>query len=830
VGDVKDEPTISHLIDEGVITEKDMDKSVLDLIAGFYYKDNKTIAEGITKEVLGDIIDVVNVQLSVDGQNIYSSSTTPARDVAVASRIESGYEPGKPTYGYIARALLTKIRGKKDSSYAYFGGYVGDGNITRNIILPPFDKILEAYMELNAGNNFTLYINGNYSGFYINGSAGGGYMRADKWIVCNSTYNQQYCKSFISGGNVLTFNFFRNGSFIGGGLFRVTYNTTQMATEEEVGKDRYWFPGIQGIINLYDSFYVPGNLKGMNVHLHYRNNFTNYLVIGGTTISEDSSTNERTVDIPNDTLFNLLNYNDLSNKTIPIRMGTKAFLGGKVGNADVILVTDISGSMDWELNSSDNGNNVNNCGDLNNPNNPIFAPTTNRVSLARCLDKDFTNIILNASGNRVGLVSYRDSMYSYHNLSTNGTSLSSQINGYTADGGTCICCGINKAYDILNSQSNSTREKFIIVMSDGIPSHKCANSGCEGNSSTGYFEGDCYGWGCCCPADPVSGSDCDRTIGWCSNNQIRCSDCKCKCEMQNANYSSCRVHKNLNTIVHSVGFGPVSTCPMGNWTLRAIANCGGGYYNASTDAEGLREIYRGFAESILNISYHAQMVDVTGSSVLNNTLYPDSYIEFQYEPVLIPYDYGEISLTKETARLKDLTKDTIDIPYKEGWFNVSDRVKVVDSKITSYSAEYWTDRVYVNSSKTGNWNNVYWLENYGTSYQKLGDPYIVQIPADLITAGNNSVRVGSGIAPSNATGGSPDDRVIYTMRVGGSAGFGRVFNTSDEAKEDAVNRLVNQISDYVDISSEDVRVENKTVKGIQWLWGPSLISISIWGR
>ena len=238
VKDIKDKPTVNQLINDGTITEKDMDKSVLDIIAGFWYKNNKTIAENITKETLGNITDAVNLKLSIDGQDIYSSSssTTSAKEVAVASRIESGYEPGKPSYGYIARAFLTKIRGKKDSSYVYFGGYVGDGNISTHITLPPFDNVLEAYMELDTGSNFNLYINGNYSGNYSNGTAGGGFMRSDKWVVCNTTYKPYYCSNFTAGNNILNFNFTGNGLFIGGGYFRVTYNTSQISSEEEVGK------------------------------------------------------------------------------------------------------------------------------------------------------------------------------------------------------------------------------------------------------------------------------------------------------------------------------------------------------------------------------------------------------------------------------------------------------------------------------------------------------------------------------------------------------------------------------------------------------------------
>ncbi len=43
---------------------------------------------------------------------------------------------------------------------------------------------------------------------------------------------------------------------------------------------------------------------------------------------------------------------------------------------------------------------------------------------------------------------------------------------------------INDAYKILDEESNETRQKFILVMSDGIPTHNCeAASGCEGTKT-----------------------------------------------------------------------------------------------------------------------------------------------------------------------------------------------------------------------------------------------------------------------------------------------------------------------------------------------------------
>jgi hypothetical protein len=499
-------------------------------------------------------------------------------------------------------------------------------------------------------------------------------------------------------------------------------------------------------------------------------------------------------------------------------MGTAEYVFGgpsATGNADVILITDVSGSMDNQLNGSSTGTDRN----CNDPN--LYNQTTNRISLAKCLDKEFENIILNVSGNRVGLVSYRDSLSNFHNLSTNKTSLESQINGYFANSATCICCGINKAYDILKSQSNSSRQKFVILMSDGIPSSYCS-SNCMGNGTTGGGSSNCGGWECCCNANPANGAGC--TCGGTCSQQ-----CTCQCKMLNANYSSCRVHNDLNTTVHSIGFGPVINCPMGNITLRSIAKCGNGTYYGSDNATELKNIYRSIAESIVSISYQAQLIEISGNVSMNNTLYTDSYIELNYTPTGPLPEYGEVSMTRETERLSNQTGITIDIPYKEGWFNISSDVKVVDAKITSYSAEYWTDRLNVsNSSRV--WNRVFLLADWGSIYRILGDPYIVQIPAELISSGNNSVRIGTGLGSNNATGGSPDDRVIYTMRFKASVDYGTVFNSSDLANQDATERLIDKTRNYVNVTADDVATQTETIGGIMWLWGPSLLKIIAWER
>jgi hypothetical protein len=588
-----------------------------------------------------------------------------------------------------------------------------------------------------------------------------------------------------------------------------------MSSEEQAGTGRYWFPGIYGLLNLYDSFYVPGIFENMSIHLHYRNNYTTYLMIGNYTVYENSSTGEHIIDL-NDTQIssnfgskvNLINA--ASNKTIPIRLGTNSTLVMKQPSADVILITDLSGSMDWRMDNSNTGNIVTNC---NSP--AINNPSTKRISVAKCLDMNFTDIIMSASGNRMGLVGFNDNAYiNTSGLGSTRNQLINHINNSylnNPSGGTCICCAINRAYQILNEYSDSSRQKFIIVMSDGVTGYCCGikSGSCNptGNSTSGQY------------------SDCGGQASDCTGNN-------CLGAMQNANYSSCRVHKDLNATVHSIGFGPVTNCPNGNWTLRAIASCGNGSYNASNDAEGLKKIYRDIAQKILEIGFKAQIIEVTGTIIKNNTIYPDSYIEFNYTPTTPKYEYGEISLTRETVRLKELTGDNLITDAatvtKEGWFNISDKVKIVDAKITSYSSEYWTDRFYLNSSKTGGWSNVYWLGSYGTNYQKWGDPFIVQIPVNNISTGNNSVRIGTGMNPTSGIGGSPDDRVIYTIRVKGSVEYDKTFPSSDLAVADANQRLMDLVSDYVNVLTDDVQNETNSITGVQSLWGPSLLKVVTW--
>ena len=286
--------------------------------------------------------------------------------------------------------------------------------------------------------------------------------------MCNSSLNPGQQNNFS-----ISFTEEIGKAYIGGGFLRINYVTSELQQEEQENHKIEYFPGIEGVINLYSSFYVPGQLQNISVYLHYFADTVNqsgnkfYLTIGNTTIYTDNNlTGGKNHTITTNNISDKINLSTLSLRTVPIRIGFENVTFGYIfeGNADVALVTDVSGSMDWRMDNDDGGT-ARNCDDSN-----YNLSSTARLSAAKCLDKSFAQDILNISGNRVGLVSYDDSTHAGETVyptkefsvlnSTIGTAVPET--GYEGSGATCICCGINSAVDILTENVSRT-----VVISTG---------------------------------------------------------------------------------------------------------------------------------------------------------------------------------------------------------------------------------------------------------------------------------------------------------------------------------------------------------------------------
>jgi hypothetical protein len=433
------------------LNQDDMNRTILDVIGSFWAEGNTSYARNLTNDIFEKVTGRtgLNYEVSFNGESIYASAGNYSDFLARLSTIVSGYEKTRPVNGYLAKVYMAKV-GKTNSEFIYFGGYEGDGNLTKVIALPVDVNVTSAYLELNAGNNFTLYVNGNFSGTYAKVSSN---FSSDNWSVC-SPPNPAYCHYFAAGDNVIRLNFTTNQSgYVGGGYLKVTYRTSELTEYSQGGENatgEYGFPGIHGIINLYSSFYVPGTLKNVSVLLHYNNNLSLnnqgipvYFVIGSKEIYRSNATGEITIDIPESNISGAFGGKSnltkiLSNATIPIRFGTDtfAFKSGE-GTSDSVLITDVSGSMDTcdVQSSSCLYADCNSASDCQN----------RRIDVAKDVDMEFVNMILNYTGNRVGLVSYTTATGATHELSNNSVSLIAQINGYSPQISTCISCGIANA-------------------------------------------------------------------------------------------------------------------------------------------------------------------------------------------------------------------------------------------------------------------------------------------------------------------------------------------------------------------------------------------------
>ena len=817
------------------------------------------------------------------GSPIYSQGSTQKSQLISSKQMISGIEKSRAIEGMSSRVFLTGINERVSSSYAYFGGYEGDGNITKYVTLPSsINNITSAYLEIDVNGNFALYINGNYSGLY---APQFGNMTADSWNLTNSNLT-----FFQPETNILEFRFTGANKYIGGGYLKVTYTTPEISMPET---NKYEFPGIDGVINLYSSFYVPGTLNSMSIYLHYFSDYEIFLNIGSTTVFDYDIKGENIVTIPNEDLNLSLNYSDLSLKTIPLRLGLRNvsyFQYGFGGTADSVLVTDVSGSMSecaeynstptcdydccvggacpdsyscqsatcsdeecgscpsypqscmydcywlwgvlYSTKSCESSTCVDEeCGDCGtwryDTNHQLFGGQStaqnhyqwdnvscikSKLAAAKEADKEFVDIVLAILENRVGLVSYRTTTSNTHSLSINTTSLYNQINSYNPSGGTCICCGINSAANILATQSNSSRAKSMLVMSDGQANYGCAQ---QPNSSS--------------IADAVQ--------------------------------AACDAYEDYNITVYAVGFGSDADTT----TLSRIAKCGRGDYYY-TNVSNLTAIYQGIAEKIVNLSYQAQTITSFQDFEVNSTLYPDSYIQFSYTSTYQPDTYGVIPITIETPRFGN--------SITQGSFNIPNGVVVYDAKLTSYSADKWTDRASIDSGS--GWQNFYNLSNFGSDYHILGDPYIVNIPVGYIQSGDNNIQIGTGLTPQNATGGSPDDKAIYTLGINIFINYTSVFekaegciwqiefedstNTSiiipnsytganicqftsttdctSDYNNDAINNAVCQLFDqldfdgdgklYVKIGQDDLQTETVSIGGIPYMWGPTIMEVRVW--
>lgn len=854
VGEVNNDYA-KFLIANGYITNTN--STILEQIGDFWASGNTDLARNLTKNLTESIFPAeFGYSVLVNGEEIYSRSLPIKLALVSSQQMISGIAKAKPTHGFTARVLLNGIKSKKTNAYAYFGGYEGDGNLTKKLSLPTnIISFNSSYLEVNAGGSFNLYINSIYSGSYV---VSGNNIIADKWNISNA-----YLSNFRNGENTISMNFTSGNNYIAGGFLRVTYATSSFNDTQAYASDKYIFPGIEGVINLYSSIYVPGPLSNMKIFINYSSSYNTFLKLGNTTIYQENPNGTKNITLSNSTLSSLLDYSTLNQKTIPLRFGLTH--NGTIfgGNADAVLVSDVSGSMDWcsKISSEtwsgwtddpnkgcrssankwywgtysftpNNGysnynrtmwynGTANLCGCRYNT---ICQNDSRKLDVYINASKQFTDILLNSPNNNMGLVEFSsDNQYTVYDNTCSKTSATTTVypnstvrvinltfskqhilnNISTTQSWweTCTCCGVNKAVDILNtSQNNPSRKKYIIVMSDGIANTKC-------------------------PQQPNGTAIADA--------------------VQSA-WDAC----NKNISVYTIAFGNDADAA----TMQRM-NCSGGKFFNATDTTKLQQVFKDIANEINTLSFTEQIANFTGTFT-KSALYPNSYIEFNYTPQDI--QFNKLPIGFET--------DSFGNNISTGSLVVFPNTSVIDAKVTSYSGSKWTDNLVVNGAA------VYRLGDYNSIYQDLGDPFIVAVPAGNIIQGNNSFTISTGINSSFSTNGSSDDRVIYTLLLNGVGDYTSVlpksngcswtvdfedgtsstikippaysgadscsFSSQTYDANDAINDAVYQLFSNLDfdkngklnvvVDQSNLNVYTLTISKVPSLWGPAIIEIRVW--
>ncbi|MBN2052763.1 VWA domain-containing protein [Candidatus Woesearchaeota archaeon] len=845
-----------------------MNLSVLEQIGTYWAAGEVDKARILSSFTLDDILPQgMSFNLSMQGNVsaaehvLFNQSQLNISNLVVGQRMITGIVNGSPLQGFSSLAYLRRIDDKRTSSLVYFGGFIGQGNLSAFVDDIPddvtSDQIYLIDMEMDAGSDFSLYINENHCGDFI---PSGTNMSPDYWNITS-------CKTFVTSGRndfKIIFHGAINESYIAGGFIKINYKTEEQLQDLSIGEKIDYFPGVIGVANLYDSFYIPGTLTNMTVHLHFNSAAKTYLSVGDVIVYQNQSSGETTVTLADAELTNFpinLNYNDLSNKTIPLRFASynETYIEVFGTNADVVLITDLSGSMKYRMDSWSNpGNAIPGCKEED-----ITDPDSRRLGVAACLDSEVNAIIMNDSvagnTNRLWLVDFSDDanpFFSSNLALLTETNIENEIDDryksksqQEIKGGTCLCCAINQAYEIINTYSGVNRTKSVIVMTDGVPTYCCG----------GYWAG-ILDWRCNETGTSTNSAWPDWwQVTGCTGDEADCSGTDCDGPINSAINAAQRLHDDLNVTVYGIGFGPLETCVNANYTISHIAEAGNGSFVVGSNATILRDFYRNVSNEIVSeTTQSAQIVTVEGN-LTPSILYNDSYIEFTYNPIIVPPEPNEISLVLQTEQFGSCTPN-IEIP---------DGIRVMDAKIVSYSDYHWSDTLVVDGT------TVFNLSSFSSDYTRLGDPYPIQIPVNLLSNGTHALIVETGDSPVNRTGCSNNNSMIYTVLVPSSTARSGVVESTGgciwtiqfeddsysvktipedytgtdacnytdsshtleyetDAYDVAVFNLLRTLDFddngkiFVNLDATDIEIVITTISSVPYLWGPTIVKAKVW--
>lgn len=163
--------------------------------------------------------------------------------------------------------------------------------------------------------------------------------------------------------------------------------------------------------------------------------------------------------------------NGIAKVTLTVTASDGTVSGTEIANTYIVLVLDTSGSMAYNINDEHS----------------TASPT--RMEKVKDAANGFIDNFLPeyATNVKIGVVSYDYYATKDHAFSADAISLKSSIESLKADGGTNIQHGIKTAQDMLDTITDTTAQKIIVVLTDGEPTYSYKGTAVETLSSTNNY-------------------------------------------------------------------------------------------------------------------------------------------------------------------------------------------------------------------------------------------------------------------------------------------------------------------------------------------------------
>ncbi|NIO44691.1 MAG: hypothetical protein GTN36_04020 [Candidatus Aenigmarchaeota archaeon] len=327
--DVVDNQTLlNQYITDGILNQTDLDEKTIDVIGALWSSGNISEAANLTKDILDDFVPSnIGYEFLINNDPIYNSSDTvrPSYEnstIEISSgRIVSGYERGKSTEGYVARAIARKI--SKNNTLVVMGDIITSSvesaqnkiNVSYIADIPEDATILDTYWFIEATwgiiNKFSCYMNGeNIPG--CEGAIGNTKLESGDYIhllqpghnIGHISY-RKYASEPTAGDDGATH-------------LVIVYNTSQLTTLVDFGRQYLQNTISEASIEYRKPIFTVGEIYNMSIHINLTNetevkNVTAKFMWNGETydINIKNVTNG-TVDWNDTEIKNVLNSNGIS--------------------------------------------------------------------------------------------------------------------------------------------------------------------------------------------------------------------------------------------------------------------------------------------------------------------------------------------------------------------------------------------------------------------------------------------------------------------------------------------------------------------------------------